>query len=87
MRFVIEREAEPGTRFAQSAFASQVGRAVTVAVAEGEYEQGMIRGAEVIEDGRKVRIDVEVPDCEDLRILLSPWPGEPAIAVRPPWVL
>jgi len=85
MRFVIEQSAGPGARLAQDAFASQIGKGIPVEVAPDRYEQGVIRSAEVIENGAKVRLKIEMPDSDEILALFDPGLSRHNVGFRLPW--
>lgn len=87
MRFVIEQDAGLDSRFGANSFASQIGKQIPVEVAPNQYEQGTIRSAEVVEDGKKARIEVELPDTAQVKAALDTGITRANVSFRPPWVL
>jgi hypothetical protein len=82
MRIKIRQNAESGTRFGATAFDSQIGKHISAEIASGRHVQGVVRGAQVVDDGEAVVIDLELPDDEQTARLAAPV-GPYDIGLRP----
>lgn len=68
------RHKEPGARFTAGAAANQIGRTVPVDIEGHEGADGLVVGAEVLDDGEALELTVEVSGdaAETLARILSP---------------